>query len=297
MTIISRRGLILSSAAAFTPLRGFASTPACVLTSEQEEGPYYVDGAKLRGDITEGKRGVAVKLRVALVNSKTCEPLPDAALDVWHCDAEGVYSGFTANSPDGPGPGRGPGPDGRRGPGGPGMPPPPGQQFEPGMPPPPGFGPGGRGPRKIDETRFLRGLQITNRQGTAEFASLYPGWYSGRAIHIHLKVHLGGNAAETYRGGHVSHTGQLFFPEDLTEQVAKMEPYAKRLQIHRTTQEEDQIFQSQHGSSSMVRIERIRSGSNAEGFVATATLAIDPEATPGPEGVGGRGRGSGPGGR
>jgi protocatechuate 3,4-dioxygenase beta subunit len=289
---VSRRGFLLGSAAALTSFKGLAGTPACVLASEQEEGPYYVDGGKLRGDITEGKRGVPVKLRVALVNAKTCEPLPDAALDIWHCDAEGVYSGFTANSPDGPGPGRGPG--GRGGPVGPGMPPPPGQQFGPGAPPPPGFGPGGRGPRKIDETRFLRGVQITNRQGTAEFSSLYPGWYSGRAIHIHLKVHLGGNmAAETYKGGHVSHTGQLFFPEDLTEQVAKMEPYAKRLQIHRTTQEEDQIFQSQHGSSSMVQVERNKKGSNAEGFIATVTLAIDPEATPRP--VAGRG-GRGPGG-
>jgi protocatechuate 3,4-dioxygenase beta subunit len=290
----SRRGLLIGGAAALVCSKGFANTPACVLTSEQEEGPYYVDGAKLRGDITEGKPGVPVKLRVALVDARRCTPLSTAALDVWHCDAGGVYSGFTSSNPDGPGRGRGPG--GRPGPG---MPPPPdGAPFFGPNGPPPGLLPGARGPRKIDETRFLRGVQITNEQGTAEFATVYPGWYSGRAIHIHLKVHLGGEyRADTYGGGHVSHTGQLFFPEDLTSQIAKMQPYAKRLNVYRTTQDEDQIFQSQHGSSSMVRIERIRSGSNAEGFVATATLAIDPEATPGPEGVGGRGRGSGPGGR
>jgi protocatechuate 3,4-dioxygenase beta subunit len=149
--------------------------------------------------------------------------------------------------------------------------------------PPPGFGPVGLGPRKIDETRFLRGLQITDTQGLAEFATLYPGWYSGRAIHIHLKVHLGGDhRADTYRGGHVSHTGQLFFPEDVTTQVAKLEPYVKRAQVRRTTQDEDHIFQSQHGSSSMLRLERIRPGSDGAGFVATVMLAIDPDATPPP---------------
>lgn len=164
------------------------------------------------------------------------------------------------------------------------------------MPPPPDgiqpFGRGGRGPRKIDETRFLRGVQMTNQQGLAEFATLYPGWYQGRAIHIHMKVHLGGEkGAETYRGRHVSHTGQLFFPEDLTERIANTEPYSKRLSVHRTTQDEDNVFRSQHGSSSMVQVERIARGADLDGFVATATLAIDPEATPRPVAVGGRGRG------
>jgi protocatechuate 3,4-dioxygenase beta subunit len=273
----TRRGLLLGAAALLSP-KGFANTPACVLASEQEEGPYYVDGAKFRPDITEGKPGVPVQLRVALVDARRCSPLTGAALDIWHCDAGGVYSGFTSSNPDGPGPGgRGPGP------GGPPPPPPDGAAlFRPGMPPP-GFGPGPRGSRKIDETRFLRGIQMTDEQGLAEFTTLYPGWYAGRAIHIHLKVHLGGDhRADLYRGGHVSHTGQLFFPEDITANVAKIQPYAKRLTVHRTTQEEDQIFRSQHGGSSLVRLERIRKGSDAEGFVATVTLAVDPDATPAP---------------
>jgi protocatechuate 3,4-dioxygenase beta subunit len=296
---LTRRGLLLGGTATLLSPKGFAATPSCVLASEQEEGPYYVDGAKFRRDLTEGKPGVPIKLKLALVDSRRCTPLADAAIDVWHCDAVGVYSGFTSNNPDGPGngPGRGPGPDGRGpGPGGPGPGggPPPGEppppdgaaQFRPGGPP--GFGPGGRGPRKVDDTRFLRGVQLTDPQGLAEFATVYPGWYSGRAIHIHLKVHLGGeHRTDTYLGGHVSHTGQLFFPEDITTQVARLEPYAKRARVHRTTQDEDHIFQSQHGSSSLVRLERIRQGTDAEGFVATVTLAIDPDAMPAP--VSGRG--------
>jgi protocatechuate 3,4-dioxygenase beta subunit len=61
-------------------------------------------------------------------------------------------------------------------------------------------------------------VQISDAKGVVEFSTLYPGWYSGRAIHIHLKAHMAGV------GGRVAHTGQVFFPEDLTERIAKMEP-------------------------------------------------------------------------
>jgi protocatechuate 3,4-dioxygenase beta subunit len=287
---LTRRSL-LAGGAALVCAHAMPADPSCTLTPEQEEGPYYIDSARLRQDVTEGRPGVPLKLRVALVDSRRCAPLENVALDIWHCDALGVYSGFTANSPDGPA-----GMPGRRG-GPPG--------FGPGMPPPPGRGPGGPGgpdgpegfgpPRaqQTDASRFLRGVQLTNAKGIAEFASIYPGWYSGRAIHIHLKVHLGGSAGDTYAGGHVSHTGQLFFPEDITQDVAKLQPYSKRLQVHRTLQSEDGIFTGQHGSATMLNLARLTKGSNADGFLATVTLAIDPDATPAPV----RGFGPGRGGR
>lgn len=266
-TRLSRRGFFLATAAASSALtswNGQASTPSCVLTSEQEEGPYYLDGAELRRDITEGRPGVPLLLRVALVDAKDCSPLSNAAVDIWHCDALGVYSGFTANSPDGFGGG-----PGRRG-GRDGIPP-------PRMAPP---SPGGPGSRSVDKTRFLRGVQITNQKGIVEFSTLYPGWYAGRAIHIHLKAHLGGDrAADTYQGGHVAHTGQLFFPEDATERIAKAQPYAKRLGVHRTTQDEDDIFRSQQGRASTVRLEKAGGG-----LIASTTLGIDPGLTPLPAG-------------
>jgi len=276
---LTRRGFVLGGVAA--ACYG-ADTPACTLVTEQEVGPYYIDDRKLRRDITEGRPGLPLNLRVTIVDSRTCEPLPNAAVDIWHCDALGLYSGFTANSPDG-GPGGGPG---RRGPGGP---PPPGFGPGPGGPPPGSGGRRGPGPARItDATRFLRGVQLTGRNGVAEFATLYPGWYSGRTIHIHLKVHLGGTPGETYTGGHISHTGQLFFPEEVTEEVAHLEPYANRLAVHRTTQAEDGIFLGQHGSSKMLRLDRLKKGTNAGGFLAGITLALDPEATPAPVGMQGR---------
>jgi protocatechuate 3,4-dioxygenase beta subunit len=262
---LSRRGFLIAGGMAFSGIRAFPATPACALSGEMEEGPYYVDDETLRRDITEGRPGVPLRLAIRLVDSRSCAPLPDAALDIWHSDALGVYSGFTASNPDGPGM------------------------------PPPGFGPGGPRPRQIDSTRFLRGVQITDASGAVEFATLYPGWYFGRAIHVHMKVHLGGLAEKKYSGGHVAHTGQLFFPEDVTERVAKIQPYATRLSVHRTSQAEDGIFKSQHGAASMAEMERLGK-TDADGFRAVITVAVDPEATPAPvRGFGGPGRGPRPG--
>ena len=122
---------------------------------------------------------------------------------------------------------------------------------------------------------------MTDARGTAEFATIYPGWYAGRTIHIHVKVHT---------ANHVSHTGQFFLPEDITEQIAKLEPYVKHTNVHRITHEEDHVFGDQHGSESMATLKRLQNGSNEGGFLAMATFAVDVDATPALVGPG-RGRG------
>src|SRR5919201_6708553 len=65
----------------------------CVLTPEQTEGPFYIPNERVRRNITEGKRGVPLTLRVVVVDASTCRPIKGAAVDVWHCDAVGAYSG------------------------------------------------------------------------------------------------------------------------------------------------------------------------------------------------------------
>ena len=236
---LSRRGFLAGAAAVLSMPRFLRAADPCTLMPEADEGPYYIDFEKVRRDITEGRPGVPVQLRIVLLDAKGCAPIENAALDIWHCDASGVYSGFTAAG------GGEPSGRGRGGPGGRG-------------------GRGGRG--ATDETRFLRGVQMTNKQGVAEFLTVYPGWYAGRTIHIHLKAHV---------GGHVSHTGQLYFPEDVTEQIAKMEPYANHSNVHRTLQREDHIFTQQGGAQSMMKLERLQKGSNSGGFVASLAVAIN----------------------
>ena len=98
---LSRRGFLIAGGMTLTTRALRSATPACTLTGEQEEGPYYLDDEKLRRDITEGRPGVPLLLAMQLVDAQRCTPIQNAALDIWHCDSLGVYSGFTANSPDG----------------------------------------------------------------------------------------------------------------------------------------------------------------------------------------------------
>ena len=69
----------------------------------------------------------------------------------------------------------------------------------------------------------MRGIQRTDANGIATFQTVYPGWYQGRAVHIHIKVHVGGN---------VVHTGQLFFRDALTDAVYKKAPYSEPAEPH-----------------------------------------------------------------
>jgi len=70
----------------------------CVLTPEQTEGPYYVDTEKVRRDVREGRPGIAMLLRTTVVDASTCKPVKAAAVDVWHCDAGGAYSGVNGST-------------------------------------------------------------------------------------------------------------------------------------------------------------------------------------------------------
>jgi protocatechuate 3,4-dioxygenase beta subunit len=230
-------GLLDTSAETDSAIAATESRQACALTPELTEGPYYVDLERVRSDITESKPGVPLKLRTRVINTRTCEPLVGAAVDIWHADALGVYSRFG------------------------------------------GVGSGPPGGGQTDTRNFLRGVQLTDRHGVAEFETIYPGWYAGRAIHIHLKVHVGGRKlGRRYRGGHVSHTGQLFFSERITGRVAGISPYSASTTA-RTPLSQDSIYQ-QAGSRSKLQLTPLRRGSIRRGLRGTITLGVDPRATP-----------------
>jgi protocatechuate 3,4-dioxygenase beta subunit len=71
---------------------GLISTDVCMVQKEVTEGPFYIDPKLVRSDITEGKAGLPMQLRLQVVNAD-CSPVAGARVDVWHCDADGVYSG------------------------------------------------------------------------------------------------------------------------------------------------------------------------------------------------------------
>jgi protocatechuate 3,4-dioxygenase beta subunit len=86
--------------------------------------------------------------------------------------------------------------------------------------------------------KYLRGFQTTDANGAATFTTIYPGWYSGRTVHIHFKVHNDGTDTS-----HVF-TSQLFFDDSLTDQVFANAPYAAKGQRN-TLNSNDSIYQDQ----------------------------------------------------
>jgi protocatechuate 3,4-dioxygenase beta subunit len=170
----------------------------CMLTPELTEGPFYIAGEKVRRDIREGHPGTPLTLRLRVLNVATCAPVKGAAVDIWHADAAGNYSGFGAGA---------------------------------------------------SSRTFLRGIQKTDANGLAVFTTIYPGWYQGRAVHVHVKVHV---------GGRVVHTGQLFFPDTLTDTVYEAAPYSSR--PNRTTRNaQDSIF-ANGGKRSMLAVTKAGRG-------------------------------------
>jgi protocatechuate 3,4-dioxygenase beta subunit len=106
---------------------------------------------------------------------------------------------------------------------------------------------------------FLRGMQVTDGEGRVKFITIYPGWYQGRATHIHVEVTVRGRVAKVT---------QIAFPEDVTEAVYRTGVYAARGQ-NPTTNARDNVF------ADGVALEMITlSGSPATGFTGTFTVGI-----------------------
>ena len=169
----SRRGLLAAlgaAAAGISARRAEAAVPtpseagACLLTPQAIEGPFYADPRLVRADIAEGRPGVPLRLRLRVIEAGPCTPVAGARVDVWHCDAQGLYSGY----------------------------------------------PGQGDSRRMDTSgqSFLRGTQLTDAAGWVGFETIYPGWYVGRATHVHVKVFLDARTVLT---------GQVYFPDALSE--------------------------------------------------------------------------------
>ncbi|WP_346771666.1 intradiol ring-cleavage dioxygenase [Actinacidiphila oryziradicis] len=245
--------------------------PECVeLSPEQVEGPYFLDYALFRKDITEDEAGVPLRLRIKVIDSVTCEPLRNAAVDVWHCNAIGLYSGYTAMGSGGGGGGGGTPPTG---------PPPTGTPTGP----PPGGGGGGHA-APTDDLTFLRGSQVTDHHGEVEFRTVYPGWYQGRAVHIHLKVVAEGQkTADGYEGGHQCHTGQFYFSEESALEIAALDPY-KTNTTTRVTLDEDSIYPGTGLLGGLLPL-HYRKGHIALGVRSSITVGVDPDAVNGGSGT------------
>jgi len=83
-----------------SPLPRLPTAAACVLSPELEEGPFYLDPKLVRSDIREDRKGAPLRLALHLVEASSCAPVTGARVDIWHCDALGLYSGVDGQGND-----------------------------------------------------------------------------------------------------------------------------------------------------------------------------------------------------
>ncbi|WP_437722437.1 protocatechuate 3,4-dioxygenase [Sorangium sp. So ce861] len=143
--------------------RIFENGASCSLIATDIEAPYFIDDSEIpndinlfRSDLRDGHRGCEFRLYLRLLDGRSDgEPIPDAEVYIWHCDADGRYSGLSDQDPPTPHTGT----------------------FE-------------RAPEHLD--RFCRGVQLTDRNGIVGFTSIWPGWDGGRPVHVHLVARING---------------------------------------------------------------------------------------------------------
>ncbi|MEU5074918.1 intradiol ring-cleavage dioxygenase [Streptomyces asoensis] len=246
-------GASASASAASTATSGGCMT----LMTSVTEGPYYLDGALVRKDITEGKKGVPLTLRLTVVDATDgCTPVSGAAVEIWHCDAWGYYSGYTTANPGGSAP----------------------PESEDGS--------------TADDSTYLRGYQIANANGVVKFETIFPGWYTPRTCHIHLKVHTGGQKEDgTYEGGKVNYTGQLFFPDDIADEIFTLEPYSRHSGSY-TALDDDMVYDGGGTASGLLTLKAVHKADPSKGYKGSITLGVDPDAEN--TGAGGGGGGTPP---
>lgn len=205
-----------AAASSVAPLGAHAAVPACVLAPRQSEGPYFLDTRLQRSDIRAGSgdgrvsAGVPLVLRLRVLDvDHGCAPLRGVAVEVWHCDARGVYSGV-------------------------------------------------RDPHAgWVEGDFLRGYQLTDEQGRVRFQTIYPGWYPGRSVHVHIKV----------KSPVREWTSQLYFDDRVTDRAHAHPAYGGSA-TRRTRNQQDGLFRY-GGERLMLALE-----GTAEGYSGRFELGV-----------------------
>ncbi len=188
LALIGASGIALLTGARSSSAAGVANTaapPTCVMRPAQTEGPFFVDGELQRSDIRTDTRDGSVKAGVPLRLRFQVSQAGSAACIPLAGVQVHVWHSDAAGSYSDPGERR----------------------------------------ASAASQQFLRGFQLTNATGDAEFLTIYPGWYQGRAPHIHFKLRM---AAASATPGSREFTAQIYFDDALSDRVYATAPYARR---------------------------------------------------------------------
>lgn len=237
----------------------YMKNSTCVLAPQVTEGPYYhTEGHPIRSNMAEWQLGLLFMMNVGVIDVETCEPVPNVLVDLWHANATGFYAGHNPLPADV-------------------IATPAQEGIRRGLLP--AF-------QRTDRTEtWLRGALPTDNNGVAVFTSVFPGYYTGRATHVHVKVHPEWEALEngTFTSGRLAHTGQFFVDDLLNQEIDKLAPYNENPIRHlpgrgRTRNWEDslQIFDEAHvgGYMPTFDIEPL-GGVLSQGLIGYITMGVN----------------------
>ena len=199
----------------------------CRPTLRQTEGPYLTPSSLLRSDVREDRPGVPVRLILNIMDDYWCKPLKGAAVDFWHSDASGLYSGVKNEFVDIES-----------------------LQLT-------------DEPRDMRGTSFLREHQVSGDDGRVEFTTIFPGWYTGRLAHIHLRTIIEELAW-------TSHVTQLYLPKEIERAVYETPPYAERGQ-NPIGIDRDFVVRGDEAAVKQLTVPLVKDG---EGFLGEFDLAV-----------------------
>jgi protocatechuate 3,4-dioxygenase beta subunit len=237
---------LLGRLGAAAPAAAATAASCTTLTPSMTEGPYWIDEMLHRSNVVANsasaaskadavQAGVPLALTIVVLDSG-CAAVNGAHVDIWHANAYGQYSGEGGQQPGG----------------------------------------GGAGADTSGQN-FLRGYQVTGvdagvdaapKAGQVSFRTIWPGWYQGRAIHIHVRI----RTYDTTGAVATNYTTQIFFSDDANDTVLSGgAPYKTRSPANNpTTDETDNVLTAAADATNIVPV----TGSIANGYAATFTVML-----------------------
>ncbi|KAH7332776.1 Intradiol ring-cleavage dioxygenase [Rhizoctonia solani] len=245
----------------------------CILTPEVTQGPYHVLGEMVRQNITDGQAGLPLTVEVDFIDVETCKAVPNVWVDAWHCNSTGYYSGYISMTGAELSNGGGFG-------GGNGSAPP--DMTMSGSALPTGTASAGNGTSATTTAASSSSTKnaysgAADSDGHWTMHSIFPGWYSGRSIHFHVKVYENGSVADngTFVAGRAMHTGQFFFNESITQEVAALSPYNTN-EVTRLTNDEDQWYAYENAVGYDATMDVVYAGSSiSDGLIGSIIVGLN----------------------